>query len=102
MASLQVNPSAPNSTTIGDRSQSQGRQGIAEPAATPEPATPIPRRSSGVLQAISRFGVPLVAVVFFVVFAITNPTTFPTLANLQVVAASNSIGLLLRSPDLRR
>ena len=94
-ASLQINPSAPNSTTIGDESRSQGRQGITEPAATPEPATPTPRRSSGVLRAISRFGVPLVAVVFFAVFAITNPTTFPTLANLQVVAASNSIGLLL-------
>jgi ribose transport system permease protein len=95
MASLQINPSAPNSTTIGDESQSHDRQGIAEPAVTLEPPTPITQRSSGVLMAISRFGVPLVAVVFFVVFSITNPTTFPTLANLQVVAASNSIGLLL-------
>jgi ribose transport system permease protein len=93
MASLQISASASNSATV--REEGRGQRGIVEPAAATEPAAPLPRRSSGILQAISRFGVPLVAVVFFVVFSITNPTTFPTVANLQVVAASNSIGLLL-------
>jgi ribose transport system permease protein len=53
------------------------------------------KRSLGILHVLSRFGVPLVALVFFVAFWIINPTTFPTLANFQVVAASNSVGLLL-------
>ena len=71
-------------------------QGIAEPAATQEPATPVSPtivgRATGdlpVRRAPGRRGF------FSSSFAITNPTTFPTLANLQVVAASNSIGLLL-------
>lgn len=78
----------------------QIRQTVSEPVATEaaapaDAATPASQRSSALLQAVSRFGVPLVAAVFFIAFAISNPTTFLTVANLQVVAASNSIGLLL-------
>lgn len=47
------------------------------------------------LHGLARFGVPLVTLVLFALFWGLNPDTFPTVGNLQVVAASNSIGLLL-------
>lgn len=53
-----------------------------------------------VLHDLARFGVPLVTLILFVLFWLLNPGTFVTIANLQVVAASNSIALLLALASL--
>lgn len=53
------------------------------------------KRKSSFVRSISRFGVPLVTVILFALFCVLNPLTFATVPNFQVVAASNSVGLLL-------
>ena len=54
-----------------------------------------PIRRRGVGGYVSRFGVPIFTVLLAILFSGLNPDTFPTLPNAQVVAASNSLALVL-------
>jgi ribose transport system permease protein len=58
-----------------------------------EPIAPIKHRS--VIAYLSKLGVPIVTLLLIILFSVLNPDTFPTLPNMQVVAASNSVALLL-------
>ena len=60
-----------------------------------DPAAPVPARRRSLGRSLSRFGVPIVTAALFGLFCFLNPTTFPTIPNFQVVAASNSVALLL-------
>lgn len=73
----------------------QPRSETASAALTAERPADAPRPRRRLLHNLARFGVPLVTLVLFALFWLLNPDTFLTVANLQVVAASNSIGLLL-------
>lgn len=82
---------ATDDARVTDRQDPAGAA-VGAPASQPRPA---PGQARRVLHELARFGVPLVTLVLFVLFWALNPDTFPTVSNFQVVAASNSIGLLL-------
>ncbi len=52
------------------------------------------RRVSAIGQ-VARFGVPIFTLALVMIFTVINPTTFLTVPNAQVVAASNSLALVL-------
>lgn len=67
-----------------------------DPAATTARAT----RRAGGGRWPTRYAVVFITIALGVVFAVTNPSTFPTLGNLQVVAGANSVTLLLALASL--
>jgi ribose transport system permease protein len=75
-------------TVTAEELSASGRAKAAKPriAAPPRP---------NLIRTLARFGVPIVIVLLFALFAALNPDTFVTTPNLQVVAASNSVALLL-------
>jgi ribose transport system permease protein len=68
---------------------------IAAPADTPEL---LPLRSRG--HWWTRYAVVLIVVAMIVVFSFTNPSTFPSVLNMQVILGSNSVTLLLALASL--
>jgi ribose transport system permease protein len=58
-----------------------------------EPTAHIKRRNA--FAYLSKLGVPIFTLLLIILFSAMNPDTFPTLPNAQVVAASNSLALVL-------
>jgi ribose transport system permease protein len=48
----------------------------------------------------TRYAVVFIAIIMAVIFSVTNPSTFPTIANFQIVLGSNSVTLLLALASL--
>jgi ribose transport system permease protein len=81
------------------RRDAAGTAGGSDPSQPAQvPAAAPYRRGAG--RWLTRYAVVFITIALGLVFAATNPSTFPTVANFQVVAGANSVTLLLALASL--
>ncbi|HEY4224748.1 MAG TPA: ABC transporter permease [Pseudolysinimonas sp.] len=87
-------------TPTGNENGAARRRHMPQPQELMAQPIDLPRNSSRLVTALSKYAVVIVAIVLILVFAILNPGTFLTLDNVKLVLGSNSVALILAMAGL--